>query len=57
MNKGVVWCAGDKHCVAEKGWLGVQGSWLWPLKAAIDRDFMTKYGAGLPQPPAEHRTQ
>eukprot|EP00803_Ostreobium_quekettii_P010832 evm.model.scf_150EXC.5 EVM.evm.TU.scf_150EXC.5 scf_150EXC:34661-39636(-) len=39
---------GEKYCVASKGWFGAQGAWLWTVKDYIDRQFMTKYGTGLP---------
>lgn len=36
--------AGDRYCVATKGWLTLQGGWLWRLKDHIDRAFMHKCG-------------
>ncbi|KAF5839251.1 hypothetical protein DUNSADRAFT_1285 [Dunaliella salina] len=39
---------GDKYCVGTKGWIGLQGAWLWTLKDYIDRAFMRKYGEDLP---------
>jgi len=39
---------GDKYCVGTKGWIGLQGAWLWSLKDYIDRAFMRKYGEDLP---------
>ncbi|PSC68783.1 water dikinase [Micractinium conductrix] len=39
--------AGDKYVVATKGWLGMQGGWLWSWKDRIDRSFMNKFGSDL----------
>ena len=33
---------GDKYCVATKGWLALEGAWLWGVKDGIDRGFMRK---------------
>jgi len=30
--------------VATKGWLALEGAWLWNVKDSIDRSFMRKYG-------------
>lgn len=31
-----------------KGWVGLQGGWVWAWKDSIDRAFMLKYGDELP---------
>ncbi|KAJ9509339.1 hypothetical protein QJQ45_001789 [Haematococcus lacustris] len=39
---------GDRYCVGTKGWMGLQGRWMWWWKDSIDRAFMRKYGDDLP---------
>eukprot|EP00891_Asterochloris_glomerata_P005153 jgi/Astpho2/5153/Aster-06363 len=39
---------GTKHVVGTKGWLCLEGSWLWTVKDWIDRGWMRKYGDDLP---------
>ncbi|KAL3145556.1 hypothetical protein ABBQ32_003381 [Trebouxia sp. C0010 RCD-2024] len=39
--------SGSKYAVATKGWLCLEGAWLWPVKDYIDRKFMSMYSTGL----------
>lgn len=39
---------GSRSCVATRGWLSLQGDWLWLWKDHIDRTFMARYSTGLP---------
>jgi hypothetical protein len=43
----VLLLTGEKYCVGTKGWLTLEGGWLWNYKDYIDRTFMHKYGEGL----------
>jgi selenide,water dikinase len=58
---------GDRHAVASRGPLGVEGAWVWSWKDWIDRRFMARFSdlpvmdAGVRAPPAsvkleEHET-
>lgn len=40
---------GGKHCIATRGWFGLQGDFLWPWKDWIDRSFMQRFGDDLPE--------
>lgn len=33
---------GDRYCIGTKGWVTLQGAWLWSLKDRIDQSFMHK---------------
>ncbi|MEW5311006.1 MAG: hypothetical protein WDW38_002754 [Sanguina aurantia] len=39
---------GSRSCVATRGWLSLQGDWLWLWKDHIDRTFMARYSTDLP---------
>ncbi|KAK9794374.1 hypothetical protein WJX73_009966 [Symbiochloris irregularis] len=38
---------GDRYAVASKGWVTLQGAWLWKVKDWIDRGWMAKYAEKL----------
>jgi selenide,water dikinase len=35
---------GNRYAVASKGWLSMEGAWVWRWKDWIDRRFMKRYG-------------
>jgi selenide, water dikinase len=40
---------GRQRCVVSKSFVAFSGYWLWPVKDAIDRAFIRKFGSDLPQ--------